>query len=68
MFKVTYETLAIMSDGRVGNVYQGGGTAYTDVPLEHVRPAIDIYLDPKRRVCEIIKIESVKGHVIANEK
>ena len=67
MYKVKYETLGIMPDGRIGNVYQGGNVLYTDVPIEEIRHVIDIFLGPKKRVCEILAIEALKGHVISKE-
>ena len=67
MYKVKYETFGIMPDGRIGNVYQGGNVLYTDVPIEAIRHAIDIFLAPKKRVCEIQTIEALKGHVISKE-
>lgn len=60
-YKVNYYTLAKMSDGGTGNIKQETGHFFTDSVIETIPCVLANYLEPKKRVGVIEKIENVKG-------
>lgn len=60
-YKVTFQTLAIMNDGKAGNVVQSREVIYTDVAIEEIPTVIDKSLEKRKRKCEILTIENVPG-------
>lgn len=63
-YKVNYYTLAIMNDGRTGNIKQDTGHFFTDKPIEDIPTIINDKLMPKKQVAVVVKIEDVKGFCI----
>jgi hypothetical protein len=60
-YKVNYYTLAKMSDGRTGNLEQDRGQFYTDLTIENIPKRLNEYLEPKKQIGIITKIEDVEG-------
>ena len=60
-YKVNYYTLAKMEDGRSGNIKQESSHFFTDSKIEDIPNVLNKYLEPKKRIGIIEKIEDVKG-------
>ena len=65
MYKVTYDTVAILPDGREGNVSQGTGVLYTDHALPDIQRALNEAIAPRRLSACILTVERLKGIVVA---
>lgn len=63
-YKVNYYTLAILLDGRTGNVLQNTGVAYTNEKIENIPKIINEFLSEKKLVAVIQDITEVKGMCI----
>lgn len=63
-YKVNYHTLAIMSDGHIGNVNQGLGHVFTDNDITDIPDILNKFLLAKKQIGVIDKIEDVKGYCI----
>lgn len=63
-YKVTYYTLAIMENGRAGNIKQSFGHVFTDKQIPEIPEALNAFLKASDRVGVIEKIEDVKGNCI----
>lgn len=61
MLKITFYTLAIMKDGKIGNLKQGGGIAYTEKGISEAESALTETLKVKNLKPVIEKIEVIKG-------
>ena len=48
-YKVTYYMLAIMKDGSIGNVSQGGGVVYTDTQIQDIPTLLNTHLGKRRK-------------------
>ncbi len=64
IFKVEYDTLGVTVDGKVGNVSQGKNTAYTAADFSQLQRVINEELAPKKKVCHILKVERLAGHIV----
>lgn len=64
VYKVTFYTLAILSDGRIGNLRQNGGIFFTDNKIEDIQNAIDEHLLINHRVAVIEKIEKAGDFIL----
>lgn len=64
LYKVYYSTVAILQDGTIGNLKQGGNTLFTNHPIEEIQGVINDFLKPKKLVAVIHSIERLSGHVI----
>jgi len=66
MYKVEYDTVAIMNDGSLGNISQGKDVAYMDCHLSQIDDDLQGFLrnqeKPKSPV--INNVVRVKGHLI----
>ena len=60
-YKVNYYALAKMEDGRIGILKQVSGHFFTDSKIEEIPNILNKYLEPKKRIGIIEKIEDVKG-------
>ena len=60
-YKVSYYTLALMPDDKVGNIKQEVSHVFTDLPISEIPAKLNEFLKPKDRVGVIEKIEDVKG-------
>lgn len=60
-YKVNYYTLAKMGDGKIGNVQQDCGHFFTDSKIEDIPKKLNDYLEQKKLIGVIEKIEDVKG-------
>jgi hypothetical protein len=60
-YKVNYHTLAKMDDGRIGNILQDTDHFFTDLKIEDIPKKLNDYLEPKKQIGIIEKIEDVKG-------
>ena len=60
-YKVEYQTLAIMNNGRTGNINQGNGVVYTDTNIAAIPVALDKHLEAKKLVGVITDITKLKG-------
>lgn len=63
-YKVTFNTYAIVADGKQGNVVQSTETIYTDKDTPFIKTIINEDLEERNRVCEILSIELVRGKCI----
>ena len=68
MYKVKYTKLAIMKDGTIGNISQGGDTAYMDCGLKNIEALLTNDLLDKKRCPVINNIEKINGHVVIYPK
>lgn len=66
MYRVEYDTLAIMNDGRIGNVRQNDKTkiAYTEAELGDIDKKLSAFLKEKKLYPIIKKVEKIDGHII----
>lgn len=60
-YKVNYYTLAKMNDGKNGNIIQDTNHFFTDLKIEDIPKKLNEYLEPKKQIGVIEKIENVKG-------
>lgn len=62
-YKVKYTTLALLEDGKAGNIPQGNETIYTDWPIDVIKAKIDesFFIKGKKLVAVIDLIERVEG-------
>ncbi len=67
-YKVSFYTLAKMSDGRIGNIRQSSDVCYTDIEIEEIPSMLDRALEPKKRVAVIQEIKKVDGFVLVPNK
>ena len=58
MYKIEIELLALMEDGRAGNISQGQRTIYTDLELDEIQTRID----------QELKKEGYSGLIISANK
>ncbi len=65
-YKVNYYTLVKTEDGRTGNIKQESGHFFTDNKIEEIPKILNDYLEAKKRVGVVTKIEDVKGACINN--
>lgn len=63
-YKVNYYTLALMPDGKAGNIRQSAGHVFTDRDIADIPAALNEYLKIKEQVGIIEKIEKVGGACI----
>ena len=63
-YKVSYYTLAIMNDGGYGNIKQETGHVFTDTEIKDIPEHLNKFLEPKKRIGVIEKIEDLKGKCI----
>lgn len=63
-YRVDYHTLAILPDGKIGNIRQESGHVYTDCKIEEIPAKLNEFLEQKKRVAVIQKVENVGGACI----
>ena len=68
MYKVVIDTVALMPDGEIGNIYQDRMTIYTNCDLTRIEEKINEFLKPKKLVCEIVIIEHLKKSYVIGVK
>lgn len=66
MFKVGYDTVAIMPDGSTGNLSQGKGIAYMQCELKEIDNTLKDYLGDRENPLHPIvgNIERVEGEIV----
>lgn len=61
MYLVTYDRLAKMKDGTIGNLSQGRGYCYTNLPIENIEKSINDFLKDNEEICTISQISQLNS-------
>lgn len=66
MYKVEYDTVAIMPDGSKGNISQGKRVAYMQCSLSSMSDILKAHLVEGKKPLfpKVIKIDSIEGEII----
>ena len=69
VYKITYDTSAILSDGSIGNISQGINVCYvdSDLSLDNIEKLLVDSLKKKKLKPYISKIEKLRGHILIKE-
>jgi hypothetical protein len=65
-YKVDFYTLAKMNDEETGNIRQSTGHCFTDAEIDEIPSVLNKYLEPKKQVAVILKIENLNGFVLSH--
>jgi hypothetical protein len=65
VYRVNYQTFAILQNGDHGNIAQTRGIVYTDVPFAEIETALNEKLLPTKRLCDILEIKALDGVIIS---
>ena len=66
MYKVEYDTVAIMPDGTKGNVSQGKGIAYMKCSLTAMSDILRAHLEEGEKPLSpiVVKIDMIQGEIV----
>jgi len=64
VYQVTYQTVAIMHDGRHGNIIQSKDTAYCCSNIIDIQSKLESYLKSAKRYPIIQNIKKIDGHIL----
>lgn len=68
MYQVEYTRLALLGDGKPGNVSQGDDVSYMDCEIEHIEAMLRNELNREERTHKyypvVNKITKIKGHIV----
>lgn len=66
IYKVKYYKLAIMKDGRIGNISQGQATGYMNTDIEYIQDTLNYHLELRKQAAVVTSIKSVSGTILCN--
>lgn len=64
IWKIKYDTLAILDDGRKGNVSQGMGIAYIDCEFDDIREHLEKHLSKSKKFPLIKEVTKELGEIV----